>query len=79
MGSLAGYALQIFLLDGATGANYMHLGRHNPLAIPFLPASFTVWPWSYPRFVGVGIILLYLSFIGFIMMERTRSAVGVAG
>lgn len=70
MSSLAGYAFLIFLLDWATGANYMHLGRNNPLEIPFLPGNFTVWPWSYPSFVGVGIILLHLSFLSFILMER---------
>ncbi|MFB6342307.1 YwaF family protein [Saccharicrinis sp. FJH62] len=62
--SLAGYALFIFFLDWATGANYMHLGKHNPLDIGFLPSSFTAWPWSYPSFVGVGIILLHLAYLG---------------
>lgn len=70
MATLTGYAFLIFLLDWATGANYMHLGRHNPLEIPFLPAGFTVWPWSYPSFVAVGIILFHISFLGFKALER---------
>ncbi|MFB6319015.1 YwaF family protein [Saccharicrinis sp. FJH54] len=67
--SLAGYAFFIFLLDWATGANYMHLGKHNPLDIGFLPSGFTAWPWSYPSFVGVGIILLHLAYWGLKGME----------
>jgi hypothetical integral membrane protein (TIGR02206 family) len=67
--SLGGWAFVIFLLDWVTGANYMHLGQHNPLEIPFLPASFTVWPWSYPSFVGVGIILLHLAYFSFKRMQ----------
>jgi len=69
MVSLIGYAGIIFLVDWATGANYMHLGRYNPLEIPFLPASFTVWPWSYPSFVAVGIVLFHLAYTGFKQLE----------
>jgi uncharacterized membrane protein YwaF len=68
--SLGAWAFVIFLLDWATGANYMHLGRNNPMEIPFLPASFTVWPWSFPSFVGVGIILLHVSYFSFSRMHR---------
>ena len=64
MATLTGYAFLIFLVDWATGANYMHLGQHNPLEVPFLPKSFTVWPWTYPSFVAVGIILFHLAFLG---------------
>jgi hypothetical integral membrane protein (TIGR02206 family) len=64
MATLTGYAFLIFLVDWATGANYMHLGQHNPLEVPFLPASCTVWPWTYPSFVGVGIVLFHLAFLG---------------
>ena len=71
-GTLIGYAGLIFLLDWATGANYMHLGQHNPLEIPFLPASFTVWPWSYPSFVAVGFILFNLSFLLFSKIGRGK-------
>lgn len=68
--ALAIYAFLIFLLDWATGANFMHLGKNNPLAIPFLPKSFTVWPWTFPSFVGVGLILLHIGFIGLKGIER---------
>ena len=64
------YAFLIFLLDWAVDANYMHLGRHNPLEVPFLPPSFTVWPWSYPSFVAVGIILFHLAYLSFRLLER---------
>jgi hypothetical integral membrane protein (TIGR02206 family) len=66
------WAFVIFLVDWATGANYMHLGPNNPLEIPFLPASFTAWPWSYPSFVAVGIVLFHLAFISFKGMERKK-------
>ncbi|MFZ5941125.1 MAG: TIGR02206 family membrane protein [Bacteroidota bacterium] len=81
IGTLTVYAFLIFLVDWATGANYMHLGQHNPLAIPFLPASFTVWPWSYPSFVGVGLILLHLGYVGFKWLETAeiKSRVKKAG
>lgn len=77
MSSLAAYAFIIFLLDWGTGANYMHLGKENPLEIPFLPASFTVWPWSYPSFVAVGIVLLHLAFLTFMLMERRKRTIKV--
>jgi hypothetical integral membrane protein (TIGR02206 family) len=72
-GVLAAYAGLIFLLDWATGANYMHLGQHNPLEIPFLPKSWTTWPWSYPSFVMVGIVLMHLSYLFLKRIERSRS------
>lgn len=74
IGALAGYSFLIFLLDWATGANYMHLGQHNPLEIPFLPASFTVWPWTYPSFVFVGIILFHIVFLGFSFLEKGKTS-----
>ncbi|MCU0379267.1 MAG: TIGR02206 family membrane protein [Bacteroidales bacterium] len=70
--SLGVWAFVIFLLDWATGANYMHLGQNNPLEIPFLPASFTVWPWTFPSFVGVGIILLHLAYLSFTRMHKGK-------
>jgi hypothetical integral membrane protein (TIGR02206 family) len=77
MATLTGYAFLIFLLDWAIGANYMHLGQHNPLEIPFLPASFTVWPWSYPSFVAVGILLFHLAYFSFKMLERGNISQGI--
>ena len=76
--TLIGYAFLIFLLDWATGANYMHLGQHNPLEIPFLPKSFTVWPWTYPSFVAVGFILFNLSYLGFKALEKGNKTVDLA-
>ena len=55
-----------------TGANYLHPGQHNPLEIPFLPKSFTAWPWSYPSFVAVGVVLLHLSFLFLKWIERKQ-------
>jgi hypothetical integral membrane protein (TIGR02206 family) len=75
MSTLAGYAFLMFLLDWAIDANYMHLGRHNPLEIPFLPASFTVWPWTYPSFVGVGVILFHLAYFSFKLVEKNTSRI----
>lgn len=62
-GTLVFWAGLIFLLDWATGANYMHMGKNNPLEIPFLPASFTAWPYCYPTFVVVGFVLFNLSYL----------------
>jgi len=75
--TLAGYAFLIFLLDWAIDANYMHLGRHNPLEIPFLPQAMTVWPWTYPSFILVGIILFHLAYLGFITISRKTHPVPV--
>lgn len=71
--TLAGWAVFIFFLNWATGANWLHLGQHNPLAIPFLPASFTDWPWVLPSFAGVGVILLHLAFVSLKAMETKKS------
>jgi hypothetical integral membrane protein (TIGR02206 family) len=70
LSSLAAYTLLIFFLDWATGANYMHLGKHNLLEVGFLPKSFTTWPWSLPSFMGVGIVLLHLAYLGFKGLEK---------
>lgn len=72
LSSLAGWAVIIFLLDWATGANYMHLGQHNPNSIPFLPKSFTQWPYSLPSFSGVGIILLHLAYLSLNRLSKTN-------
>ncbi|MFC2089711.1 TIGR02206 family membrane protein [Bacteroidota bacterium] len=72
IGALAVYAFLIFLLDWATGANYMHLGPNNTLEVPFLPKSFTVWPWSYPSFSGVGIILFHLAYLALSSMSKAE-------
>lgn len=72
--ALAAYAFLIFLLDWATGANYLHLGKHNPLEIPFLPAKLTQWPFTYPAFVGVGIILLHIVFVSFYFTRKREAA-----
>jgi uncharacterized membrane protein YwaF len=73
MSTLIGYAFLIFLFDWATGANYMHLGQHNPMEVPFFPASYTVWPRTYPSFVEVGIILFPLAYLGFKGLEKPFS------
>lgn len=70
LASLAFYSFFIFLLDWATGANYMHLGPNNPLEIPFLPKSFTAWPYSYPSFVAVGIVLLHFAYFSFSLVSK---------
>ena len=73
LATLGAYAVFIFFVNWLTGANWLHLGQHNPLAIPFLPASFTEWPWVLPSFAGVGIILLHLAYLSFKLMEnRTK-------
>lgn len=77
-GTLIVYAFIIFLLDWATGANYMHLGQHNPLEIPFLPVAFAVWPWTYPSFVIVGLILFHITFIGLKLLEKHDRLVPVS-
>ena len=76
--TLAVWAFITFLIDWAIGANYNELGPNNPLEVPFLPASFTVWPWSFPSFAVVGVILLHLAYLGFKWLERAEKPVGVA-
>lgn len=70
LSSLAVYSFLIFLFDWATNTNYLYLGTNSVLEIPFLPASFTVWPWVYPSFAGVGIILLHLAYLSFRGLEK---------
>lgn len=70
MATLASYAFIIFLANWATGANYMHLGQNNPTAITFLPESFVKWPYSYPSFVGVGIVMLHIAYFTFPRLGR---------
>lgn len=70
IGGLVALSFAVFLLDWATGANFMYLGQNNPLAIPFLPKSFTTWPWSYPSFVGVGLIMLHMVYFGMKALEK---------
>ena len=74
VGVLAGYAFLIFLLDWGTGANYMHLGPNNTLEVPFIPKNLSVWPWTYPSFSIVGIILTHIAFLCFKLMERATVA-----
>lgn len=74
--TLAVYACLIFLLDWATGANYMHLGQNNPLEIPFLPERFTQWPLTLPTFIAVGLILLYFTYLCFLPAIRYRKGIG---
>jgi hypothetical integral membrane protein (TIGR02206 family) len=70
---LGAYAILIFLLNWATGANYLYLGQNSPLELPFLPASFTEWPWVLPSFAGTGIILLHIAYFSFRGLERRTS------
>jgi len=72
MFALMGYAFLIFLANWALGSNYLHLGKNNPLPIPFLPDKFTVWPWTYPSFVIVGIIVFHLIFLVLFLARRRR-------
>lgn len=67
MFTLMGYAFFIFLLNWALGTNYLHLGRYNPLPIPFLPYNLSEWPWTYPSFLVTGVILLHLLFLTYRM------------
>lgn len=75
IGALLILSAGIFLFNWATGWNYMHIGPSNELAVPFLPASFTVWPWSYPSFIGVGVILLHLAYISMVGISRRNSEI----
>ncbi len=75
LATLAAWSVVIFLLDWAIGANYNELGPNNPLEVPFLPAGFTVWPWSLPSFSVVGIILLHLAYFGFKWLETENKPV----
>jgi len=64
------YACFIFLVNWATGANYLHLGRNNPLAIPFLPDNLSVWPWTLPSFIVVGFVLLHFFYFVFTRIDH---------
>jgi len=54
------------------------LGPNNPLEVPFLSASFTVWPWSFPSFAVVGVILLHQAYLGFKWLEKAERPVEMA-
>jgi hypothetical integral membrane protein (TIGR02206 family) len=70
LATLGVYSFLIFLFDWASGANYLYLGKNSTLELPFLPSSFTVWPWVYLSFSGVGIILLHLAYLGLSRLEK---------
>ena len=53
----------IFALDWALDANWMYIGPHSSLEIPFLPVAFTEWPWSYPTFIGVCLLLFQVVYL----------------
>ncbi|MBN1952989.1 MAG: TIGR02206 family membrane protein [Bacteroidales bacterium] len=78
MFTLASYAFFIFLLNWATGANYMHLGQNNPVHITFLPDQLNKWPWTYPSFVVTGILLLHIGYFSLLRMERQSAVVNVS-
>lgn len=71
--TFAGYAVFIFFLNWATDSNYLHLGRNNSLAIPFLPGNLAVWPYTLASFSIVGILVLHLFYFIFKRIERTHS------
>ncbi|MEL6188343.1 MAG: YwaF family protein [Myxococcota bacterium] len=56
---LVALSAAIFGLDWALGANYMYIGPGSTLEIPFLPRSWTVWPWCYPTFAAVCVGLFH--------------------
>lgn len=70
LAALAAYTVFMFFVNWILGTNYMHLGQHNPLEIPFLPKSFTAWPWSLPSFTVVGTILLHLFYLVFRLVQK---------
>ncbi len=76
--ALALWTLFIFFLDWVSRANFLYLGKNNILEVPFLPKSFTVWPWSLPSFAVVGIILLHLAYLSFLLLGRNRSTERIA-
>jgi hypothetical integral membrane protein (TIGR02206 family) len=63
LATMAGWAVIIFFVDWGLEANWLHLGPNNVLEVPFLPKSFTEWPWVLPSFSGVGVILFHLGFL----------------
>lgn len=65
MAGLIGYSFLIFIANWILGTNYLHLGKNNPLPVPFLPDQLTIWPWTYPSFVVVGILLFHIIFLVF--------------
>jgi uncharacterized membrane protein YwaF len=59
MAALLGYSAIIFLVNWAFTVNYLYIGPNNDLAVPFLPDSWLEWPYIYPSFIGVGLILFH--------------------
>ncbi|MDC7233317.1 MAG: YwaF family protein [Spirochaetales bacterium] len=70
MTALALYASFIFCVNWATGSNYFHLGKYNPLAIPFLPDSLTAWPLVLPTFITVGVVLIHVIYLIIALSEK---------
>lgn len=62
----------VFLANWALGTNYMYIGPENEMAVPFLPDALMEWPIIYPSFIGVGLILFHIIFVGFALAQRQR-------
>lgn len=59
MAGLLALSFVIFVVDWITGANYMYIGPNSTLEVPFLPDALRAWPWSYPSFMTIGVVLLH--------------------
>ena len=63
----------IFFVDWAFNANFFYIGKDNDMAVPFLPDRLMEWPFVFPRFVGVGLIMLHGIFGSFALAQRRRT------
>ncbi len=64
MGGLLALSAAVFVVDWWTGANYMYIGPNSTLEVPFIPEALRAWPWSYPTFMLIGVILLHGFYVG---------------
>jgi len=76
MAALVGYSGLIFLVNWALNVNYLYIGPDNDMAVPFLPDAWLVWPYIYPSFILVGLVLFHLIFAGFGLAQIRRRSRG---
>jgi hypothetical integral membrane protein (TIGR02206 family) len=73
MGALLVVTAVIFFVDWAFNANFFYIGKDNDMAVPFLPDRLMEWPFVFPSFVGVGLIMLHGIFGSFALAQRRRT------
>lgn len=72
MAALVVYSGFMFFVNWIFSVNYLYIGPNNTMAVPFLPDSWLEWPFIYPSFVGVGVVLFHLIYLAFAAAQWNR-------